>query len=157
MVKHRRFKILSTEPNCNFHNSQLSITNVRENIKYIAEKLTEDPITEIPFEGVSQETLETAAEMFTYLNFCPTKIFSFYKDLFTNATAKDITLALTSIMKASVSDAHRISSTRIFEKCSDSFKLNLYKDVDILTLFGFPEKCKSSTEDCDESFKVFGN
>ena len=56
-------------------------------------------------ENVKKETLQLAAEMFTYLNFCPKKLDSvlMYQQIFKKATAKDILLALNSIRRKSTS------------------------------------------------------
>ena len=56
-------------------------------------------------ENVKKETLQLAAEMFTYLNFCPKKLDSvlMYQQIFKKASAKDILLALNSIRRKSTS------------------------------------------------------
>ena len=135
-IERKRRKIfLRTESCCKVYDGLIiSKASIIKNTKSVVEKITDDKITDVPSEEISEGTLKTAADMFTYLNFCPTKLFSFYTDLFTSATPKEIILALTSIMKSSVSEAHRRSSIKIFDKTTNILKLYNYKDIEILTL-----------------------
>ena len=52
-----------------------------------------------PIYNITKETLTNAAEMFTYLNYCPPKHLILYKHIFKTASAKDIILALNTIIK----------------------------------------------------------
>ena len=64
----------------------------------------------------TNKTLETAAKIFTYLNLCPPKkLISFYEDLFNTASAKNMTLALLSILKTS-KNAVKQSSAKIYKE-----------------------------------------
>ena len=93
---------------------------ITENIKRIYEKLHLKPSK--PSENITKETLKTAAEMFTYLNYCPPKqLISFYANLFHNASPKEIIQALTSIRMASQNAAKEISF-KIFRRVKENLK-----------------------------------
>ena len=47
------------------------------------------------------QTLQTAFEMFTYLNYCPPQSLQIYKKLFNSDTTKDILLGKVSFLKRS--------------------------------------------------------
>ena len=68
---------------------------------------------------VSEIILQTAADMFTFLNFCPTAeartLTILIQDLFNSRSAKNILSALTSMMKSS-KNAEKESSIQIFMK-----------------------------------------
>ena len=85
------------------------------------------------YKNVSERTLQTAAEMFTYLNQCPQehKLLSFYKDLFKSAPLKDVILALTSIMKTT-NNLEKEKSVNIFRKVMESINLLNYEDLQII-------------------------
>ena len=104
---------------------------------------------------VSDKILQTAAHMFTYLNFCPTAeartLTIFLQNLFTSRSAKNILLALTSMMKSS-ENAEKISSTKIFTKAMEIFKLSVYRDIDVIT----KEKNINEIKNFDESIKTIG-
>ena len=60
------------------------------NLKKVEEKLQLSTST-FPFKNVTKETLELAAQVFTYMNLClPKDQLQFLKDLFENATLKEI-------------------------------------------------------------------
>ena len=87
IVKKTRLSFLSehSDPDCNNDKTLLSDTIIQENINNLAAELNLNT-TSTPNEIVSNETLKSAVEMFTYLNYCPSssfkKIFSFSKYLF---------------------------------------------------------------------------
>ena len=158
IVKERRKMFLKTTSSCDDYTGTIvSDSHISDNIDNIIEKLTSDTIMSTSFDDVSEETLETAAKMFTYLNFCPNELFSFYADLFLNASPKEIMLALRSINKASITAAHKISSTKIFDRFTSISKLTHYKDIEKLALTGFPENCKSKAGSCNEIINLMGN
>ena len=74
--------------------------------------------------------------MFTYLIFCPTAkartLTIFLFDLFNFKSANNILLAMTSMMKSS-KNAGQESSTRIFIKAMEIFKLGTFRDIDVIT------------------------
>ena len=135
-VKETRKEMLitTTEPECKQDDMLLSDYNIRNNVKNVCEKLNlHKNATKSSTVKPTRKLLETAAQMFTYLNYCPlfTSLY-FYEDLFKTATPKDILLALTNVIKSS-QNADNISSNKIFTKVMDMFKLILYKDIDYVT------------------------
>ena len=49
-------------------------------------------------ETITENILQIAAEIFTFLNYCPRMVI-LYRSIFDNASAKDIILALNTILK----------------------------------------------------------
>ena len=101
------------------------------------------------YENVTQETLETAGKMFTYLSFCPSNTHKFYKDLFTEESPRNIILATISMLKTT-RNANRISSGQIFLNIAEKLKINNhYRNINDLTS-GY------CTTNCNEILKVLG-
>ena len=121
-------------------------------IKSFAEKL-ELKTTYSTNRNVSVKTLKTAAYMFTYLNFCPhaPTLTTFLRDLFYSRSAKNILLALTSIMKSS-RNAEKEISTKIFMKAMEIFKLSTYSDIEVIT----KEKKINEFKHVNETRKILG-
>ena len=108
-----------------------------ENIMNVLQEKVQMNTTIEPLENVTQETLETATEMFTYLFSCPPKeIISFYKHLLNTGTPKDIMIAMSNILRIS-QNAARESSYRIFIEAMTKMNLNQYGKNDIHTEEGF--------------------
>ena len=85
------------------------------------------------YKNVTYETLQSAAEMFTYLNYCPPKLLlSFYNDLFKSASPRNIILAITSINRKAQNSAKE-SSVTILKKVMETLKLIKYEDIQIIT------------------------
>ena len=129
-----QFEDTDSSPECQTKTNPLllSASIINENNKKIEKELGWNAKTAL-YENISKETLETAAEMFTYLNHCPQehKLLSFYKYLFKTASPKDIILALTSIMKTT-KDLEKEKSENIFRKVMESFKLLTYENLQII-------------------------
>ena len=104
---------------------------IKMNIDSLAEKLQLNP-TSVPNENVSYKTLETAGEIFTYLNYCPDKLESIITNVLENETPKDIILAFTSILKSSTNSIKQ-SMRNILSKVMESFKLDTYEKIQVLT------------------------
>ena len=119
---------------CQFNSnpSLLSPNVIQENQNKVEKELEFNAKTTL-YENVSERTLQTAAEMFTYLNQCPQehKLLSFYKDLFKSASPKDIILALTSVMKTT-NNLEKEKSVNIFRKVMESINLLNYEDLQII-------------------------
>ena len=119
---------------CQFNSNPLLLSPkvIQENHNKVEKELGMNAET-TSYENVSERTLETAAEMFTYLNQCPQehKLLSFYKDLFKSASPKDIILALTSIMKTT-NNLEKEKSVNIFRKVMESINLLNYEDLQII-------------------------
>ena len=102
--------------------------NIKSNILSLEEKLKLAK-NEIPSRRVSKQNLETAGNIFTYMNFCPTfQLHSFYKDLFKTASTKDIILALISLLKSS-HNADKETTIKVFEKVMQRIS-SISKDFD---------------------------
>ena len=96
------------------------------------EKKLDLKATTIANESISKASLSTAAEMFTYLNYCPPhKLIMVYKHLFNTATPKDIVTAMASIVRAS-QNAAKESSLIIFSKILERFEL-VSEKIQIIT------------------------
>ena len=104
---------------------------IKFNIDSLAEKLQLNP-TSVPKENVSHKTLQTAGEMFTYLNYCPNKLESIIVQILENGTPKDIILALSIPIKA-LRKVERKSITKILSKVLESVKLETYKKIQMIT------------------------
>ena len=75
IVKETRFSFLflHLDQDCNWEKTLLSERNIQYILNNLASKLKLN-LTSNPNKNVSDKILETAAEMFTYLNFCPSLI-----------------------------------------------------------------------------------
>ena len=144
--------MVSTNQGCQAYNKLLSIEDINDNIKSFGEKL-ELKTTYSTNRNVSVKTLKTAAFMFTYLNFCPhaPTLTTFLQDLFYSRSAKNILLALASIMKSS-RNAEKEISTKVLMKAMEIFKLSIYRDIDVIT----KEKNINDFKNFDESIKTIG-
>ena len=82
--------------------------------------------------NISDESLQTAAEMFTYLITClpNQKLFGFITHLFLNKTPKEIILALIGIIKTSQNSERTVE---IFSNAMKSLRLNQYEEIQIIT------------------------
>ena len=132
----KSFLSQNTDPQCDTYNPSLLIDNhIKDNIKTVGEKLKLNTTYSMN-KKVSDKILQTAADMFIYLNFCPTPeaktLSNFLRDLLNSRSAKNILLALTSMMKRSV-NAEKESSTKIFTKAMELFKLSTYRDIEVIT------------------------
>ena len=110
-----------------------------ESIKYIMMSFVEKVglnTTSSLNEGIPEETLQTATDMFTYLNLCPPKLLSFYaSNLFKNGDPKLIVTALTSVLKTSQDTAtvKNILSRYPFTALMQSFNLVQYENIQMIT------------------------
>ena len=106
-------------------------TFVQNHISEIENKLNvaSDKMT---YPDVSNETFQTAAEMFTYLNYRPPKLLVFFEELFKKEKAENILLALSSIVKVS-QNAEKESSRKILQNTLKVLKLNYLEKIDTLT------------------------
>ena len=137
IVEKTRIAFLSehhTDLSCDSNSILLSDKKILKNINSLAAELKLNT-TFIPNKNASNETLQIAAEMFTYLNYCPTafdKIFSFSKYLFETGTPKEIIFALMTLMKTS-QNAAKTGTIEIFSKVMETLSLSHYKDIQIIT------------------------
>ena len=151
----KSFLSFDFNPSCDIGNPLLFHNNhIKKNIKTVGEKLKVNT-TYSRNKEVSEIILQTAADMFTYLNFCPSAeartLSNFLQDLFNSRSAKNILLALTSIMKSS-KNAKKESSTKIFMKAMEIFKLSTYSDIEVIT----KEKKINKFKHFNETRKILG-
>ena len=134
IVKKARLSFLLEHSDSDCIGALLSDTIIQENINNLAAELnlkTTSTLNEI----VSNETLKSAVEMFTYLNYCPAsfnKFFSFSKYLFETGTPKQIILAMIEIMKTS-QNAAKIGKVELFPRVMNIFNLFQYEQIQKIT------------------------
>ena len=81
------------------------------------------------FLNVSQSSLEMAAKMYIYLNYCFKVVEDFkyivdlYEYIFKSLTAKEIELAMVNILKASPTSLARKVTAKVLEKMSRNLNL----------------------------------
>ena len=133
--------------------SLLSDNIIQNNFEKVTDKLSVTVALD-PLVNITNETFQTAAEMFTYLNFCPPKLFLLFKKLFKSESPKKILLAMTSILKASQSTAKQ-SSGKIWAKVKE-YLPPLYSQHDDRSF----KKCKLKREtgdsNCGRFWKTIG-
>ena len=105
--------------------SEKTIKNMLGNVEKNLEVNHTSNTKEIP-----ARNLETAARMFIYLNFCPPKIFVFYKSLFTTKSTKNWLLALSSILQVSKNTHQYSMHEQIFKSTMETINLNHYEILD---------------------------
>ena len=158
IVKETRNSFLyeQTDPECQLDNTLIDDDDIIKNIDTMEAKF--ETTTSTSNIEMSRASLEFSAAAFTYLNFCPHKLLSFYNHLFKTGTPREIMLALTSIMKAS-QNAAKESSTKIFSEVKETLNLTTCEKIQILT----NRKCyeDSSFGNCtmdvnEEDIKVLG-
>ena len=126
----KSFFSVNIDPTCQEENTLLSDGYIKDNIDVVEEKLKLN-IGIALNKSVADETLKFAANLFTYLNYCPPKDF-YVLSVIKSQSAKNILLALISMMKTS-QNAGKKSSTKIFKKAMEIFKLRIYRDIDKIT------------------------
>ena len=161
IVKKTRHFYLSQyiEPKCDNVNALLGVDEITDNIDSV-EKELELNSSYIPSDSVSYETIQTAGEMFVFLNYCPPTLVLEISHLFKTRTPNEMILALTSIkkhFKQSVKDSGR----KILSKVMESFQLEQYQKIQIITKGicnnnGTFENCTSRKHFTDEDLKFLG-
>ena len=102
--------------------------NIKTNIDNVEKHLTSKPINQNN-QYLKAHILQTGAEMFIYLNFCPPKLLKFYEDLLVQGSIKDIILAFTNIMKTR-RNAEMLSTTKTWNKIREKLKFLKYKQIE---------------------------
>ena len=133
IVKNERLSLISenTELGCNTQKTLLSYRKITVIVNSLADKL-EVSSTILPNRTISEETLKTAAEMFTYLNYRPPKLLSLISNIFKTRTTREILFALTSIQKNS-KNAEKDVATELLSKFMKYFGLNQFENIQIIT------------------------
>ena len=132
IVKETRKSFLSKndEPECQHPDTLVSDKNIRDNLKHLTSELKLK--TSLKPNVSYQNKLKTAAEMFTYLNFCPPLSLSLLRSILKYQTPRDVILGLTSIMKTS-KNAEKQTSLNIFMKVMEIMKLDHHKQIQFIT------------------------
>ena len=132
IVKQIRKTFLSQlkDPKCQSGEPLLHYDYIKDNIDIVEEKLKLTKTT-TPHKNVSNKSLKFSANIFTYLNFCPTKDF-YVLSVTKSESAKNILLALTSMMKTS-QNADKRRSTKIFTKAMEIFRLLTYRHINAIS------------------------
>ena len=164
IVKETRKSLMSKiiDPDCQAGYTLLLDNHIKDNINTVVEKLDIN-ISSTLLRNVSNRSLQTAAEIFTYLNYCPSyseiseirNFLVFMKKILKSDSLHKILLALASIMKTS-HNAILKSSIRIFRKTMEMFKLNNYKNIEVITKKEGFDICRNNSKVCLETVKVLG-
>ena len=132
--------------------NKISEEYIKTNIDRVEIYLTKDSNDSDSYENITEKNLQTGAEMFTYLNFCPPKsLIKFYEELLLQKSPKDIILAMTNIMKTR-KNAEKLTATKILSKIEYSLKNLKYKKIDSVTL----REMKHSIEFVNSTDKIGG-
>ena len=142
------------DPECQDHNTLLSDSFIKDNTDVVEDKLKGN-VGIHQNKSVSDETLQFAADLFTFLNYCPPKHF-YVSSVIKSESAKNILLALTSMMKTS-QNAGKKSITKIFTKAMEIFKFRIYKDIDEFTKKMGIDNWKNNMKNSDEILEVLGH
>lgn len=132
IVKETRKLILSqhTEPECKDSNTLFGAAYIEDNINALEKKL-EPKTSSIPNNNVSYATLEVAAKMFTYLNYCPPKYLYFVKNLIETRSPNEIIFGLISA-KMTLHNLKQ-SSVKVLIKVMETLGLKQYENIQIIT------------------------
>ena len=132
-VRQTRKEFLYQQPEleCLNQNILLSDSKIDENVNTLAEKLKVNT-TSTPKESVSDEILDTAVKIFTYLNHCPPKIMLFMANLVKSTSTKGIILALTNVMKTSKYNEKELT-TKVFFRLLKRLSLEHYKKIQTIS------------------------
>ena len=145
IIKETRLSFLSQhlDSECQNDNTLLSDEIIQHNMNSLSEKLKLDT-TSIPNRNSSYETLQTAAEMFTYLNYSPPKLLKIFEGLFKNSSPREILWALTSIIKVS-QNAVKKSSRKILKNTLKVLNITQFEKIgNIAKGIGFSDLTDSS-------------
>ena len=125
----KKFKLMLTFKDCNSH--MYTKDQVEANIAAL-EDMFQVKSTDVTFANITEETLNTAAKMFIYLNTCSEDLklwVSFFKDLFQNKPPDQIVLTLNRILKY----PNTPISKKMFQRITTLFSLQ-YKSIRNLQL-----------------------
>ena len=132
----------------------LSDLHIIENVEKVHLELVIERNSE-PFENVTDETSKIGFEMFTYLNFCPSKISTFYKDLIFEGSSKEIILSTANIIKRR-RNAEKETAIKIWNMIDEQLENLNYRKIESVTMgrknnYG---NCTYST--CNENLEALG-
>ena len=141
IVKKTRRSFVVQHPNpysCQDYQSKKLLANeyIQENIDSLEKELKLNT-SMISHKNVSFKTLETAGEMFTYLNYCSLLIPKYLRiiaHLFQTGTPREIIFGLISVIKTSKNLDEKYKTIEILSKFMETFWLETqYKKVQIIT------------------------
>ena len=120
------FLVKNDDPECLIDwDNKIAEKYIKTNIDRVEIYLTKDS-----YKNLTEKNLQTGAEMFTYLNFCPPKnLIKFYKELLLLKSPKHIILAMTNIMKTR-KNAEKLTATKIWNKIENSWKYLKYRKIE---------------------------
>ena len=128
----KSFLLKHSNPVCQY-DLLLSISFIKDNINNLGERLKVNTTTTRNKTLSDEKTLKIAGEMFTYLNSCPpSRLLSFYRDLFNVSTSREIILASTSLLKSSQNFKKR-STLKILVKIMKNMNLTQFEDIQKVT------------------------
>ena len=131
----RSFLYEHPHADCQDDDTLLSEEKIQENIKSLEKELKLDTSL-TPDKNVSFKTLETAGEMFTYLNYCPVLIPKYLKiiaHLLQTGTPRKIIFGLKSVIKTSKNQAEKYKTIEILLKFMEAMRQREYEKVQIIT------------------------
>ena len=132
VIRKTRLSFLSEYTDIDCHSAAdiiFSSDTIRKNTNSIAAELKISTTSTLN-KNISHKILQTAGEMFTFLNHCPPKLFL---DIFKNGTARDIILALTSVIKTLENANDKKLTIEVFTNLMDSINLKDFENVQIST------------------------
>ena len=138
IVKKTRISFLVEHPDpyCQDSNTLLSDESIQENIHRVTKELKLNTSL-TPDKNVSFKTLETATEMFTYLNYCSLLIPKYLRiiiaHLFKTRTPGEIIFGLTSVIKTTKNRAEKYKTIEMLSKFMETLRLKDYEKVQIIT------------------------
>ena len=135
--------------------TMLKVNAVRDLIDEIEKDRNINSTTEL-YENVTQETLETAGEMFTFLTFCPPETHAFYDDLF-KETPKNMILAIISMLKTA-RNAVKESTKNIALKTFEKLKINNhYRNIEDLNIGNCTLNCNDFLNTLSKIFFIMAH
>ena len=155
VVKEVRSKFLTDnlEPECNIVNTLVSEDSIKDNMEIVMSKLNLEIMTCYPIENLTLENIYDAADMFIYLNYCPSKLLPLFHHLFMTQSPKNILLAMTNIFKTS-QNAEKDISIKIFKNMMKHFNLSNFENLELLVDENTIISLKNFTE--EESWDKLG-
>ena len=157
ILNRTRKSFLSEDNECKYQ--FLSNEKVNNNIENLSKELNLT-VTSTTNVNVSKKTLQTASEMFVYLNYCPDKFLLLIQHVLKNESPKDIILAFTNLLKHPRKIIREATMT-IFQKVIESFKLFHHEKIQIISkgkcfLNGTFENCLHKRNFSEEEIQDLG-
>ena len=120
------YQFEKTKPECNYHNTLFSNEIIKKNNDFIESKLGIKANTKT-MENITKETIQSAGEMFTYLNLC-SDVLVLYKDIL-KSSPTDIILGLKSIIETS-SNSEKQNAEKIWKFVMKTLNLDFHSKLE---------------------------